>query len=157
MDISTELPDEADVDLLAPLEGYLEATSTGNLLLVSGKFETRVVLECARCTSPLETAISFEIDEQFSVEGIPSSLSAQDFARVVADEPFPLFEGNSLIVENLLRQGLLLAMPTQTLCEHGWDGPCPIAEKQGLGGLLGEARESQFSALANLLEDDSPN
>jgi len=29
VDISTELPEEEDIDLVKPLEGYLEAVSTG--------------------------------------------------------------------------------------------------------------------------------
>ena len=130
VDISTELPEEADVDLVAPLEGFLEAVSTGNALIVTGEFTTRVVLECARCSAPIETEVTFEIDEQFPVVGVASSLSSQDFAKVADDEPFPLFEENNLIVEDLLRQGLLLALPVQTLCEHGWDNPCPVADAQ---------------------------
>jgi uncharacterized protein len=130
VDISTELPEEVDVDLATPIDGYLEAVSTGNLLLVTGNFSTRIHAECARCSAALETDLEFEIDEQFQVEGVPSSLSAQDYAKVVSDEPFPLFEGNSLAVEDLLRQDLLLAVPPQILCSFGWDGDCPVAKKQ---------------------------
>src|SRR5205085_1954700 len=100
--------------------------STGNILLITGEFKTRMVVECARCTSPLEQDLEFEIDEQFNVEGVPSSFGQQDFARVASDEPFELFEENNLIVEALLRQALLLAVPIQPLCEYGWDGPCPV-------------------------------
>jgi uncharacterized protein len=131
VDISTELPEESDIDLVAPLEGFLEAVSTGNILLITGEFKTRAVVECARCTAPLEKDIEFLLDEQFPVEGVPSSFSSQDFARVAADEPFELFEENNLIVEALLRQALLLSMPLQPLCEFGWDGPCPVAAQRG--------------------------
>lgn len=151
VDISTELPDEADVDLLRPLEGFLEATSTGNLLLITGQFSTRLVLECARCTGPLEVDVSFEVDEQFPVEGIPSSLNAQDYARVVPDEPFALFEGNSLIVEQLLRQGLLLSVPVQALCEYGWEGDCPRARERDIPSEPPEAGRPEFGRLSNLL------
>jgi uncharacterized metal-binding protein YceD (DUF177 family) len=130
VDISTELAEEEDLDLVTPLEGYLEAISSGNLLLVKGDFSTRTVLECSRCSGPIEVDVKFEIDEQFNVVGVPSSLSHQDFAKVEADEPYPLFEGNNLMVEALLRQSLLLNMPVQTLCEFGWDGDCPIAKQR---------------------------
>ena len=150
VDVSTELPQEEDLDLVQPLEGELEAVSTGNLLLLNGQFKTRAVVECARCGAPLEVDVDFGFDEQFPVEGIPSSLSAQDYARVVPDEPFEMFEGNSLEVEALLRQGLLLAMPVQALCEHGWDEECPIAR-----GRLGEgadaARSKHLEKLADLM------
>ena len=154
VDVSTELPDEADLDLLSPLEGFLEAVSTGNLLLVTGEFSARIVLECARCTGPIEADVKFEIDEQFAVEGTPSSLDPKDSAKVVADEPFPLFEGNGLIVEALIRQALLLAVPVQPLCQYGWDGPCPQAAERGVVTPEPVATRPEFDALQNLLLPD---
>lgn len=154
VDISTELPDEADIDLVAPLEGFLEAVSTGNILLITGQFKTRVVVECARCTAPLEQDLEFEVDEQFSVEGVPSSLSQQDFAKVVADEPYALFEDNNLIVEALLRQALLLAIPIQPLCGFGWDGPCPVAAQRAVGRAPLSAGHPEMSKLSEFLKPE---
>jgi uncharacterized protein len=137
VDITTELPDEEDIDLIKPLEGYLEAISTGNLLLISGEFSGTAVLECARCTRPVEAEIRFEIDEQFPVAGVPSSLSAQDYAHVVPDEPYEMFEGNSLMVEQLLRQAFHLSLPIQPLCPEDCQPIHPLsAEPEGkLEGL----------------------
>lgn len=157
MDISTELPDEEDVDLLRPLEGFLEATSTGNLLLITGQFQTRMVVECARCCGPLEIEVDFEIDEQFAVEGVPSSLNPQDFAKVVADEPFELFDGNNLLVEALLRQALLLSVPVQALCEFGWDGDCPQAKERGVGITAVKTGRPEFELLTNLFQPEEPD
>lgn len=119
VEIATDLDEEGDLDLLTSLEGTLEAVSTGNLLLLTGSFHTKAVIECSRCSAPIETDIEFDIDEQFPVVGVPSSLSHQDMAKVVADEPYPMFDGNNLMVEALLRQDLLLAMPLQLLCPDG--------------------------------------
>jgi uncharacterized protein len=152
VDISTEMPNEEDVDLVKPLEGYLEAVSTGNILIVNGKFTTRAVLECARCGAPIEQDLEFEVDEQFPVVGTPSSLSHQDYARIESDEPFEMFEGNELQVESLLRQGLLLSMPVQALCEHGWEGDCPEAAARGALPNAAEGRP-EFDGLKNLLGD----
>jgi uncharacterized protein len=153
VDISTELEQEADIDLVAPLEGFLEAISTGNLLLITGKFTTRAVLECARCGGPLEIDVAFEVEEQFPVDGVPSSFSSQDYARVAPDEPFEMFDGNNLIVEVLLRQDLLLAMPIQTLCQFGWEGPCPVAALRGDKPQDQKGRP-EFGRLANLLHPE---
>lgn len=158
VDISTELSEEENVDLITPLEGFLEATSTGNVLLITGEFKTRMVVECARCTGPLETDIEFELDEQFPVEGTPSSLSSDDFARVVPDEPFPLFDGNSLLVENLLRQALLLSIPDQPLCSFGWDGACPVAAQMGtVAPKKNTEKEDALEKLAKLLKAEEPD
>lgn len=155
VDISTELPEVEDIDLLKPLEGFLEAISTGNLLLLTGKFTGRIVFECARCGAPLEKDIEFDLEEQFQVEGTPSSLNAQDYARVAPDEePVQMFEGNSLMVEALLRQHLLLALPMQSLCEYGWDGPCPIAAARGVPHAEELHGRPEFSKLSNLLDEE---
>jgi uncharacterized metal-binding protein YceD (DUF177 family) len=132
VDIDTELEGQSDVDLLERVAGFLEAVSTGNLLLITGEFQTKANLECARCSSPIAIDVTFEIDEQIPVEGVPSSYGTQDTARLAPDEPFELFEGNSLIVEALLRESLVVALPIQPLCEHGWDGPCPVALARGI-------------------------
>lgn len=134
VDVSTELPQEEDLDLVAPVEGFLEAVSTGNLLLIKGEFKTRCVLECARCGAPLEQEVQYAMEEQFPVEGVPSVYGKDDYAKIAPDEPYPLFEGNFLMVENLMRQGLLVSLPIQPLCSHGWEEPCPLAEQRELEG-----------------------
>ena len=82
VDIDTELESQSDIDLLEPVAGFLEAVSTGNLLLLTGEFQTKANLDCARCAGPLRLDISFAIDEQIPVVGVPSSYGTQDFAKV---------------------------------------------------------------------------
>jgi uncharacterized protein len=154
VEVTTELADEEDLDLVNPLDGNLDLVSTGNLLLIKGQFCTRAVVECARCLGPLEVDVEFEVDEQFDVKGVPSSLDHTSTAKVDADEPYPLFEGNELMVEALLRQNLLLNYPVQPLCSFGWEGECPIAKER-----LGEKRQvevvhPEFEKLKNLVGED---
>lgn len=158
VDLSTELPNEEEIDLVAPVEGFLEAVSTGNLLLVHGEFTTRCVVECARCAGPLEVDIAFEMDEEFPVEGVPAGYGGEDVARVVPEiEPYPLFDGNNLLVENLLRQGVILNLPIQTLCPFGWEGDCPQArevDSKRQGPPLGGAFD-QLARLKQAEDSDS--
>lgn len=154
VEVTTELADEEDIDLVAPLEGVIDAVSTGNLLLITGTFNTRAVVECSRCAGPIEIDLQFEIDEQFTVAGVPSALSHEGFAKVEADEPYPLFEGNSLMVESLLRQNLLLNYPFQPLCEFGWEGDCPIAKARGVLPKAQGATRIEFETLRNLVDED---
>lgn len=155
-DITTELPPEGDLDLRDSVDGFLEAVSTGNLLLIKGEFTTKAAVECARCTSPLVTEIKFEVDEQFPVVGIPAAYSPKETAKVAAEEDYPLFEGNSLMVDDLLRQAVLLALPTQPLCQFGWDQPCPIAEGLGVKSLPSDAKGA-FSQLGTIVHQRLSN
>ena len=125
--VHTDLKQEEDIDLLEPVTGDLVAVSTGNLLLVEAELHTRAVLECARCANPLELEIDFEMSEPFHVEGLPSSYSNEGYAKVVADEPEPMFVENALVLDHFVRQGLLTNLPTQPLCSGDWDIPCPSA------------------------------
>lgn len=154
VEVSTEMETEEDIDLVTPLEGYLEAVSTGNLLLLTGQFSTKAVVECSRCGNPVEVDVTFEIDEQFPVEGTPSSMSSQDMARVKDEEPYPLFDENNLMVEALLRQDLLIAMPLQVFCPDGCEAPkAPVAEEPP--SATGRA---EFRGLAGLkLPDNDSN
>lgn len=157
VDIETELENEGDLDLVRPLAGFLEAYSTGNLLILTGEFETTAVVECSRCLEPLEREVKFALDEQFPVEGTPSSFNAQDYARVVPDdEPYPLFDENSLYVENLLRQTLLLNMPLQPVCADGPEGECREENLQALKEHQGR-EAAPLGPLADLLKGVANN
>lgn len=129
-DITTELDEVEDIDLLEPLVGGLEAVSTGNALLVSADFKTRIVVECARCGEPIEQSIHFEMADEFEVVGVPSCYASDGYAEVVSDEPVSIFDKNGLRIDAYARQGLLLNIPTQALCSGNWDTPCPHSVTQ---------------------------
>ena len=155
VEVTTELADEEDLDLVKPLDGNLELVSTGNLLLIKGSFCTRAVVECARCLGPLEVDVEFEVDEQFDVKGVPSSLDHTSTSKIDSDEPYPLFEGNELLVEALLRQNLLLNYPVQPLCSFGWEGDCPVARERLVVKKLAATSHPEFEKLKNLVSEDN--
>lgn len=125
--VSTELENEEDLDLLEPLAGEIEAISTGNLLLLTSNLQTILVTECARCGTPINLDLKFKMEDQFDVEGVPSCYASDGYAHVVSDEPYPVFQGNNLIRDTYLRQGLLLNIPLQPLCTQSWDEECANA------------------------------
>lgn len=150
VDISTAMPGESEFELLGEVEGYIEAVSTGNMLLLTGEFQARCIVDCARCGAPLEKEVFYPVDEQFPVEGTPSAFASDDFAKVVPEEDYPLFEGNALMVEALIHQGLVVNLPVQPLCRHGWDEPCPEAEARGVAPKVFDEGRHEFDRLASL-------
>jgi uncharacterized metal-binding protein YceD (DUF177 family) len=151
VEIGTEMETVEDLDLVSALEGTLECVSTGNLLLVTGHFQTTAVIECARCAAPVEVEVEFDVDEQFKVDGTPSSFNSQDMANVVDDEPYPLFEGNSLMVEELLRQDLLLNMPVHPVCKDPSPECLQVAEQAKIDKEEGRL---EFKRLSELIGSD---
>jgi uncharacterized protein len=147
-EIETDLASEEDIDLLEPVRGWIEAVSTGNLLLVKSGFSTLMVTECARCGSPVEARHEFTMDDQFQVEGVPSAYAHDSFARVVTDEPEPLFQSNALVVDNYVRQGLIVSLPQQTLCSGSWEGPCQ--SEPPVAPTAPEAGHPAFKGLATV-------
>lgn len=151
-DVSTELDEEGDIDLLEPLAGEIDAVSTGNALLVSAHLKTRAVVECARCGEPLELSVEFDMEDDFAVEGIPSCYASDGYAEVVSDEADPLFDKNGLDFDKYARQGLILNLPAQPLCSGSWDTPCPNSavpsENRTPGHPAMQALE-QFRSLAD--------
>lgn len=150
--VQTAMEQEEDLDLLEPIRGSVTAVSTGNVLLVEAAFSSKAVLECARCGAPLELEIQFKMNDEFLVEGVPAAFSHDSYAKVVTDEPEPLFKDNALILDQYVRQGLLLNMPQQPLCSGSWEGPCQNDVPQDLGNQ--QPGHPAFQSLETLLDED---
>ena len=147
-DVETNLEEEEDIDLLKPITGNLEAVSTGNLMFVKGTLNAELVVECSRCLKPVDVKIAVMVHEEFPVEGIPSGYGNRDHAEVKEEgEAFPLFTGNQLKWEDLVRQSLWLSMPARTVCEEN----CP-----GVEGYepTEDGSRPELAALASLLEEN---
>lgn len=133
-EVQTELPNEEDIDLIAPIAGSIKAVSVGNALLLDAEFTTKIVVECARCANPIEKTLKFTMQDEFEVEGVPSCYASDGYAKVINEEPHHIFEKNALMQDVYIRQGLILNLPTQPLCTDSWDIPCPnssdIPDKQ---------------------------
>lgn len=108
-----------------PIRGTLVAESGGRILRLSGAFHTVVWLECGRCLEYYQLPIDFEIHEEFPLVGTPAGLNPQGFATVEDRDSFPVFEGNWLNADELLRQYLILELPIAPVCRPDCKGLCP--------------------------------
>ncbi|MFN3689662.1 MAG: YceD family protein [Fimbriimonadales bacterium] len=111
--------------LAQPIWGTLVAESGGRILRLHGEFRTTVWLECGRCLSYFQLPVALEIHEEFPLVGTPAGLSAYGYAEVEDRDSFPVFEGNYLYVDDLLRQYLLLELPIAPVCREDCKGLCP--------------------------------
>ncbi|MFN4033646.1 MAG: YceD family protein [Fimbriimonadales bacterium] len=116
--------------LAEPIRGTLVAESGGRILRLYGEFSTVVWLECGRCLDYFQQPVSFELHEEFLLNGTPAALSATGYAEVDDRDSFPVFEGNYLYVDDLLRQYLLLELPIAPVCREDCKGLCPTCGRK---------------------------
>lgn len=89
---------------------------------VRGRVQARAELECDRC---LQT-IDFPIDAEFNLEYVTTEEYARLKAVELSDEDLNLsvFNGEVLDVDEIVREQVLLAVPSQVLCQENCKGLC---------------------------------
>jgi len=111
-----------DARPLEPLRGELRLMRTPRSIFVRGDLTTRVVVECSRCLADVETPAGVEVEAEYFPEvdvttGL--SLPAPD-----DDLAFTIDENHELDLTEVVRQGLLLALPMQIVCRETCQGLC---------------------------------
>lgn len=111
-------------DLTQPVVGWVRASNARRNVVVRGKASTAVKLQCSRCLGEFSQDMEFELDVTVPLAVFNDLLGS---AKVSADEDdsgdeltrddiAALFETHSLDVNELVRQGIVLAAPIQPLC-----------------------------------------
>jgi uncharacterized protein len=144
----SELEREAiDYDLeLAPgtIDFGEEATQQGNLaaaglaevlhehrgpkdivadIRLRGTLAGRFKVPCARCVEPVEIPVSTDYDLIFRPVGADSDSAER--AITAPETEIGYYQKDSLSLEDVLREQVLLALPVRTLCKPDCKGLCP--------------------------------
>ena len=121
-------PDELNpVDERVTLAGAAEVkgrvSRTGDGVAVNGHVETRVQLECDRCLKPVELPVSADFALEYITEADYESSSAA--ALNEEEMSVSVFDGESIDVDEIVKEQILLAVPARTLCREDCKGICP--------------------------------
>lgn len=117
------LDDDRVVLAQAPkISGHLSIT--GSTVVVMGEFEAIAKVECDRCLRPVELAVSSE----FRVEYVTADeyLARETAELGEEDLALSIFDGESIDVDEIVREQLLLAIPTHAICQENCKGFCPV-------------------------------
>jgi uncharacterized protein len=90
---------------------------------IKGKLETSLEVPCARCLGPVVCPVDRSFDLLYRPLGIDSGhaeLSVTD-----AEAEIGYYEGEGLLLEDALREQVLLALPLKTICRDDCKGLCP--------------------------------
>ena len=87
-----------------------------------GQFAGKFEVPCARCVEPVEIPLSAEFDLIFR----PSAADAEATERSITapETEIGYYLKDSLILEDVLREQVLLSLPVRTLCKEDCKGLC---------------------------------
>lgn len=126
-------PDELDlqdewIHLRVPPVVSGQIRQDGQRVKVDGKVTAQLQLECDRCLKPIE----FPVSSRFSLKYV----TREDYQAQQAAEPtielaeedldVSVFDGDAIDLDELVREELLLAVPTHLLCRQDCKGVCPV-------------------------------
>src|SRR5262249_22276801 len=111
------------VNLVAPVNVAGKVRLAGTEVFVNGHIETRAQIACDRCLTPIELPIDTDFDLQYITGGAYESRGAVELTE---DEmSVSVFEGDAIDVDEIVKEQILLAVPTRMLCQPDCKGICP--------------------------------
>ena len=88
-----------------------------------GRFAGRFQVPCARCVEPVEIPLGADFDLIFR----PAAADAEATERSITapETEIGYYQKDSLSLEDVLREQVLLSLPVRTLCKPDCKGLCP--------------------------------
>ena len=110
-------------------DGHLELrlSRSGTDVVVRGKLEAQVTAQCARCLEPAPVVVS----ETISALAVPATTVRQSSGGKDDDDLSPdqadfiAFDGETVVLDDLVRDELLLGIPMIPLCSEACPGIRP--------------------------------
>ncbi len=149
---------DEELETLRPLTGLVMFTRTSQGILVTGQLRTVLRGTCRRCLEPCDVAAELDLEEEFYPVVHIGQGPLGDALDEDGDEALLIDESHVLDLSEVIRQGLLLVDPSQTLCRTDCAGLCP---RCGGNRDLGECNcdeglgDPRWAVLQTLLSNSS--
>ena len=127
---AVELGDEAEQEGLLAASGRAEVLHEHRGpkdivadIRLKGNFAGKFQVPCARCVEPVEIPLSAEFDLIFR----PAEADSEALERSITapETEIGYYLKDSLLLEDVLREQVLLSLPVRTLCKPDCKGLCP--------------------------------
>jgi uncharacterized protein len=92
-----------------------------------GSFSTEVEVRCARCLEPVDNAIAEKFDLLYRPLGVDAR--GDEVAISQAETEIGYYQGEGLLLEDVLKEQVLLALPLKQVCRASCKGLCPHCGK----------------------------
>ncbi|PYV52109.1 MAG: DNA-binding protein [Acidobacteria bacterium] len=94
-----------------------------NDIRLAGDFSTRVEMSCARCLEPISREVGKQFDLLYRPQGTDAGRS--ELSVTAAEAEVGYYQGEGLLLEDVLREQVLLALPLRAVCKDDCKGLCP--------------------------------
>lgn len=143
--------DEEHARLIDPPEVRGRLTRRGNEVQLRGTVKARAEVDCDRCLRAIEVPIETEFDVKY--------ISSDDYRATETvelqeeDLSVAVFEDAAIDIDELVREQVLLALPTRALCAEECKGLCPTCGanlNERACGCQTHESDPRWDALKNL-------
>jgi len=116
--------DEEYVRLTSPPEVMGRVERSGQQVRLRGKINTTAEVDCDRCLK----SVSVPVETEFDVTYVPEEDYTSSEAAELQEEDLSLsvFDGETIDIDELVREQVLLALPNRALCGEECKGLCPV-------------------------------
>lgn len=90
---------------------------------LDGELKTTVELTCARCLEPVVENIDRKFDLLYRPLGVDAG--KEEMSVTGAEAEIGYYQGEGLLLEDALREQVLLALPLKVICREDCKGLCP--------------------------------
>ena len=90
---------------------------------ITGDLSTTVEMDCARCLEPAVQKVSREFDLLYRPLG--SDAGRSELSVTAAEAEIGYYQGAGILLEDTLREQVLLDLPLKAICREDCKGLCP--------------------------------
>lgn len=112
------------VRLASPVSITGRIKRSGAEIIVSGHINGELFINCDRCLKPLEMPLKNDFELEYVSD---SEYEALHDAELTEEEmAISVFDGVGIDVDEIVKEQVLLAVPTRLLCSDDCKGICPV-------------------------------
>jgi uncharacterized protein len=98
-----------------------------------GRLSTGLELQCARCLEPVKQEVNREFELLYRPLG--ADAGRDELSVTAAEAEIGYYQGDGILLEDVLREQVLLALPLKITCREDCKGLCPHCGKNLNEGL----------------------
>ena len=94
---------------------------------IDGSLDTKIEMACARCLEPVSQDVKHKFDLLYRPQG--ADAGREELSVTSAEAEVSYYQGDGLLLEDVLREQVLLSLPLKAICRDDCKGLCPHCGK----------------------------